>query len=243
MPVYLLRPDDTGFSMNRQTALVGFTQRGEEVRLFEMDEFDDLSLDKNDIVVGGIGVVHRAFERLGIEIPALASVPPALAEFAERKTWRGTMIDARHAVERGEPLFVKPVPTDLKMFTGQPLREIADLIATAHVPDETPVDCAELTSFVSEYRVFVMHGDVIGVRHYKGDPLVFPDGDRIRGAVSAYQEAPAGYALDVGVVEDGRTLLVEVNDGYATGAYGLPPVRYAAVIDARWAELRKSGDG
>ena len=39
----------------------------------------------------------------------------------------------------------------------------------------------------------------------------------------------------------GYELVVEVNDAYALGAYGLPPLRYAAMIDARWAELRATG--
>lgn len=57
-------------------------------------------------------------------------------------------------------------------------------------------------------------------------------------AIAAHVDAPAGYALDVEVCEDGRTLLVEVNDGYAVGSYGLVPTIYAALIDARWAQLR-----
>lgn len=243
MPVYVLRPDASAFSVNRQTALVGFGLRGEEARLFDLDAFDALPLTRADIVVGGIGVVHRALERLGLAVPSLASVPPALAEFAGRRTWRGPLIEARRAVERGEALFVKPVPTQHKLFDGRPLRAFADLLPTAHLPDDTLVDCAELTPFVTEHRAFVLHGEIIGLRHYKGDPLRFPDADRLRAAVAAYRDAPAGYALDIGVAEDGRTLLVEVNDGYATGAYGLSPARYAAVIDARWAELRRSDAG
>lgn len=238
MPVYVMRPDDSPFSINRQTALVGFTLRGEEVHLFDREALETLPLTADDIVVGGIGIVHRALKRLGLAIPALPSVPPSLAEFAGRKTWRGPLIEARHAVERGEALFVKPLPDQTKLFTGQPLRAFADLLKTAHLPDDMQVDCTELTPFLSEYRTFVMHGEIVDLRPYSGDPLVFPDPELIHRAVAAYREAPASYALDVGVVEDGRTLLVEVNDSYATGAYGLAPLRYAAWIAARWAELR-----
>lgn len=240
MPVYILRPDETPLSINRQTALVGFTQRGEDVRLFDLEAFDALSLTREDTVVGGIGVVHRALKRLGLAVPALPSVPESLSAFAGRKTWRGPMIEARRAVERGEPVFVKPLPDQPKLFTGQPFRQFSDLLSTAHVPDDMIVDCAELTPFVAEYRAFVMHGEIIGLRHYSGDPLIFPDADRLRAAVAAYRDAPAGYALDIGAAEDGRTLLVEVNDGFAIGAYGLPAIRYAALIAARWEELRRA---
>lgn len=105
------------------------------------------------------------------------------------------------------------------------------------MPDDEPVDCAEIVEFVSEHRGFVIHGELIDLRPYKGDPLRFPDPATLRAALAAYAPAPASYALDMGVVADGPTLLVEVNDAYATGAYGLAPMRYAQFIEARWSEL------
>lgn len=241
MTVYIWRPDATAYALNRQTALVGFAARGAEVRLFEPAEFNDLPLDADDIVVGGIGFAHRAFQRLGIEIPALEPVPACLADSAGRRVWRGRLRDARQAAARGEMLFVKPVPSAPKLFPGHVVRGFADLIQTAALPDDFEVDCAEVTPFRTEHRLFLRCGEIIGLRHYAGDPLIFPDAACIRAAVDAYRHAaPAGCALDFGVTEEGRTLLVEVNDGYALGAYGLPPMRYAALIDARWAELRRA---
>jgi hypothetical protein len=40
----------------------------------------------------------------------------------------------------------------------------------------------------------------------------------------------------------GRTLVVEANDGFALGAYGLMPVDYARLLAARWAELTGTDD-
>lgn len=238
MKVHVLRPDATAFSINRQVALVGFTALGDDVQVFDPDEFDALELADGDIVVGGIGFVHRALKRLGLDVPQLASVPEQLLEFAGRKVWRCTFIDARRAVERGEALFVKPLPSQTKLFNGQPMREFADILSTAHVPDDTVVECQELTPFVSEHRVFVINRQIVGVRHYKGEHLRFPEAEVVRSAVAAFRDAPAGYGLDVGIGEDGVTRLVEVNDGYALGSYGLAPVAYASLIRTRWAELR-----
>ena len=161
-------------------------------------------------------------------------------EFAGRKLWQSTMLEARRTVEKGQPIFVKPHATQLKRFKAKPLREFSDLLATSHVPDELIVECSEVTPFLSEFRVFVMHGEIVGVRQYNGDHLLFPDPARVKAAVAAFEEAPSAYALDFGVCEDGRTLVVEVNDGYAIGSYGLAPVIYAALIDARWSQLRQS---
>ena len=243
MRVYIHRPDRTAFSLNRQAALVGFSLRGDDVELFDADEFDALSLTPADIVVGGVGYVHRALKRLGLAVPELANIPACLLDFAGRKIWTARLGDVRRAVERGEAIFMKPLPRQLKLFTGQLLREVADLVATAYLPDETVVECSEPVAFVSEHRVFVLHGQIVGVRQYAGDPLVFPDAGSVRAAVATFEDAPASYALDVGVCDDGRTLLVEVNDGYAIGAYGLAPITYAAMIDARWAGLRQNNKG
>ena len=67
--------------------------------------------------------------------------------------------------------------------------------------------------------------------HYQYDPSV------LDFAIKKYRSAPAGYAMDFGVTEDGRTLLVEVNDGYALGCYGADPIQYAKLLSARWCEL------
>lgn len=48
--------------------------------------------------------------------------------------------------------------------------------------------------------------------------------------------------MDWGVTEDGRTLLVEVNDGFALGNYGVRLFEYTAMIEARWRQLMGLSD-
>ncbi len=60
-------------------------------------------------------------------------------------------------------------------------------------------------------------------------------------AYDADEAPPAGYALDVGVLSDGETALVEVNDGYAPGYYGrVSPARacaYLELLAARYVQV------
>ena len=69
-----------------------------------------------------------------------------------------------------------------------------------------------------------------------------PDQGQIERMVDQYTvsgEAPAGYALDAGVLGDGRTALVEINDGYALGFYGrLTPERAQAYLSLLTARFR-----
>ena len=69
-----------------------------------------------------------------------------------------------------------------------------------------------------------------------------PDPGVIKRAVRDYKTAPAGYSLDFGVTDTDKTLLIEVNDGYALGSYGLFHVDYAKLLAARWAELTGTKD-
>ncbi len=82
-----------------------------------------------------------------------------------------------------------------------------------------------------------MRGKVINVASYKGNPLVFPDPQVVADAINAFQAAPVGYAMDWAVDGSGRTILVEVNDGFSLGNYGVPGHLYTALIECRWREL------
>ena len=72
-----------------------------------------------------------------------------------------------------------------------------------------------------------------------GDERV-ADGEVIRDCVDRLTQsgtAASAYAIDFGVLRDGRTVLLEVNDGYSLGRYGCPPDAYVDVLGTRWAEL------
>jgi hypothetical protein len=78
---------------------------------------------------------------------------------------------------------------------------------------------------------------VIGVRWYGGDPTAEPDSDTIRECVVAIDGGLDGYAMDVGVLDSGETAVVEMNEGFALGTYGLSAEATAQVLIARWKQL------
>ena len=96
---------------------------------------------------------------------------------------------------------------------------------------------SEYVLFDSEWRVFVVNGEIIGLSHYQGDHFVYPDSTTIKSAISEFKSAPAGYGIDFGVLSNGQTVLVEANDGYSLGSYSLNSVDYTRLLEARWAEL------
>lgn len=66
-----------------------------------------------------------------------------------------------------------------------------------------------------------------------------PDLQLIAKVILALAGERQGYVLDVGVLAGtGSTVLVEVNDGFAMGAYGsIAPAMFFDVVAARWAQL------
>ena len=51
---------------------------------------------------------------------------------------------------------------------------------------------------------------------------------------------PAAYTVDFGIPSTNETVLVELNDGFAIGNYGLADYLYARLLEARWDELVSS---
>lgn len=103
--------------------------------------------------------------------------------------------------------------------------------------EDFPLLAQEPVAFKSEWRVFVLRGRVLGVSHYTGDALLFPSAGTIRLALGAFTGAPAGRSADFGVADDGRTLLVEINDGRSLGCRALVANLYTKLLEARWDEI------
>lgn len=194
--------------------------------------------EREDVVVGGLGVVRARLRALGVDASEI-DYPEELRPFLGRRLWK-TTIDHASAEVGTWLLFVKPV--EGKRFAGCVVAGTRDLVGKGCCGEDFPVICSEVVDFVSEYRCFVRRGEILDVRRYRGDWSKALHREAIERAIAAYASAPAGYAADLGVTSDGRTLLVEVNDGYSLGPYGPWPEPYAQLLSARWAQMVGTDD-
>ncbi|MEM0963247.1 MAG: ATP-grasp domain-containing protein [Bacteroidota bacterium] len=226
-------------SVNTFLAGRGFADFGYEVIPFPLAELDRLDRTPEDLVVGHIGTVHRALRALGRTPPAPLQPTPALLPFLKRRVWTTTLGQIRTLAD--VPVFIKPL-TGAKSFTGHVVSEFGDLVRSSAEDDDVAVLAQGVLDIVSEWRAYVIRGSVVGIAHYGGgDPLAFPDRGLVAEALAAYADAPAGFCLDVCVTSGGDTALVEVNDGYSLGNYGLPAHPYARLLEARWDEMVAHG--
>ena len=232
MKPYIQAKNGMPGNVNFYTAYQGFMEMGLECVLFHNYEELDTSC-RDDVVVGGLGPLRHTLLRHGVEIVEY-DYPEELGEYMGRRVWRSTM-DEVAADSSLWPVFVKPVED--KRFTGKVVSSVGDLVGLGESGYNPPVICREIVDFIAEWRCFVRYGKILDVRPYKGDWRAAFDPRAIEGAIRDFVSAPAGYAADFGVTRDGRTLLVEVNDGYSLGCYGLQRNLYAQLLSARWSEL------
>ncbi len=229
----------TGLPFNETVfnAYDGFREMGFEIIFFQ--RFSELTdLERTDIVVGGLGPTKMALQKLECLYPEL-DYPDELHSYLGRKIWKDKI---NHINSNPElwPVFVKPYVD--KKFTGRVVREPKDLIGCGEWFDNQDVICSEVVEFEAEWRCFVKYGEILDVRPYKGSWKCNYDPSVIESCVKDYKTIPAGCALDFGVTKDGRTLLVEVNDGFSIGSYGLMSINYAKLLSARWSELTGTED-
>ncbi len=64
----------------------------------------------------------------------------------------------------------------------------------------------------------------------------------VKDMVHSYVDAPSAYSIDIGLTDNDENIIVEVNDGYSLGTYGLDPLLYAKLLSACWVELTRTED-
>ena|SRR3989344_2859494 len=234
-------------SPSAKDAVHGFQLRGyysvseftlEDVRAGVYDEV--LREEPECVFFGGVGTIREILKRAGKPAPPVLDLPESLRAYWKRKVWKGTMGEVRAIVQNYSPeslpIHMKPLNFH-KLFTGRLVREFKDLIPSAHVDATEPVLLQEPVELLSEWRAYVLRGEIINVGFYTGDPLLFPNSWTMKEGLRDFTEKPVACAMDWGVLKNGETALIEVNDGFSLGNYSLRSYDYAAMIEARWREL------
>ncbi|WP_397363086.1 ATP-grasp domain-containing protein [Olleya sp. R77988] len=208
--------------------------------IVEVESFDNLIIAESNIFLGSIDFIQTALKALNLDVPEHNDYPRSLAKYYGRNISESTIEKISNNPESWN-VFVKPKGS-LKKFTGRHVKSTYDLIGCGDREKNVPIWVSEPVDFISEWRVFVRYNEILGVKSYKGDWRSQYDYKIIEEAVNSYENAPAGYAMDFGLTKDGRFLIVEVNEGYSIGNYGLFYTDYAKLISARWSEMTNQKD-
>lgn len=249
------------------SAFEGFDHAGNKIIFFE--DINEVPKRKNKygfppLVVAFIEDTIKFFLNCGISAPMPLDIPDQLLSFANRKVEVKTLREFKEDTEL--PIFVKP-HSRYKAFSSGVIKETSSRKTLFNHDDlGKPLDedmlvlTSEVVDMVSEYRCFIKKGEIVGIRHYQGDCTIFPDVEVIKDAIDAYKSAPIAYSLDFAVVkktipslssklgfESGKqydeyyyqTSLIEVQDMWSIGSYGLHSDIYVSMLKLRWFEIFK----
>lgn len=215
-------------AVNYSTAELGFYRLGYFVERYKLTDLKNANVSEETPVFGGI-------ESLQIVLPeyvGLPYYPPELKGYM----YRNVELREISEVKTGE--FIKPQESEHKLFTARVKDDSFQCeLVLGKISNKTKVVVTTAIKFHSEYRVYVREGEILNICFYKGNPLIQPNVTAIQAMVTATKDYAAAYSLDVGVIEDGRTALVEMNDFCCLGNYGLKAIEYAKCIADRWPEV------
>lgn len=215
--------------------------------LDRLEDHVELLASGEALPVGSVEFVRRAMALACIEEPANLTYPEPLQRFLLRdvKVQRAGAVLGTH--------FVKPTKT--KTFTGFVFDTMTDP-ASLSPHDREQYDAfmlldadelvwvSEPVRWQAEVRYYIAHHAVLGMGRYDDgqDHWALPDErvvEEMVDVLARLPKTPAGYTLDVGMLDTGETALVECNDAWAIGYYKgtLSRNDYIKMLWARWSQL------
>lgn len=105
--------------------------------------------------------------------------------------------------------------------------------AFCKVAPEGNYQISAMIDIESEYRCFVYQKRLVGIQNYSGNFEIFPNVEKIKEMIRAYENAPVAYTLDVGVNKH-DTFVIEVHDFFSCGLYGFSDNRIYAKMLYSW---------
>jgi hypothetical protein len=216
-------------------AMFGAMDSALDYRLTSFEEVQSGKFDnliKSHLFVGSVEFMREVFGRVG-------KTPQPIIN-SDREFFTASLDDVRQFIENGDTWFIKPFQQ--KLFSGLVVDKYS-ISSLREFPDDLQVMVYDvLPKIVSEWRVYVLNNRIEDIRNYGGDFMVFPDVDFIRYKQKDFSnKLPSAYVMDVGVcIGDLKNVIIEFNDMYAIGNYGIPNDLYLRMLRERYFEIMRS---
>jgi len=216
------------------SAMFGAIEIGQDYRLTTFEEVQSgkfNTLVKNNLFVGSVEFMKEVFSKIGKE-----NVRVPKNSNREHKVM--TLGDAKKIAKSGQSIFIKPF--DIKLFTGFILDQMVHT-SISDVSDDTNVMVYDVFSskIKSEFRCYIHNNRVVDVRNYSGDLFCCPNEEYLKGIIDINKDFPISYTIDIGVLENGDNVVIEYNDMWAIGNYGIPNELYLRLLRDRYFEIVK----
>ncbi len=229
-------------------ALYGAIDSAMDYRLTTFEEVASGKFDiliRTNLFVGSVEFMREVFKRIGLD-------DVRLPINSNREHEVITLKEAHKRVADGEKLFIKPV--EIKLFTGLILDGVV-YSCLKGLPDDTMVMAYEpfKEKIVSEWRIYIQDDKMIDSRNYSGDFTVSPNYDYVNGIIENNKTLfPCSYTIDIGILSPRfrftthdycvDNVVVEFNDAWAIGNYGMPNDLYLKFLQKRYFEIVENID-
>lgn len=242
---YIEFKSDFPFNTDGMCAADGFFARGYEVKPFTKTDImsgkiTDYML-KTHVFVGCIDTMKLIFRQLKCT-PEIITFPEPFynANLLQRYVWTtsiGNVIEMINS-NTSRTLYVKPA-TEVKSFDCMKINKNT-LHSLMHLEPNTDVIVSNPFNhkIVAEYRCYINNSVIEDIRLYTGDPLQYINNiSKIVFAISNYKNAPTAYTIDIAILENGSIAVIELNDFWSIGSYGLEPELYSIMLENRYKEI------
>jgi hypothetical protein len=202
---------------------------------YRLTSFEEVASGKFDMLirknlfVGSTEFMREIFKRAGLDDVRLPVNSNRDCEII-------TLAEAHKRVASGDKLFIKPI--EIKLFTGLILDGM-QYSCLKGLPDDTKVMAYEpfKERIESEWRVYFHNNRIIDSRNYSGDFMIGPDYSYVRNDIFDHVDFPCAYTIDVGIFASGENVVIEYNDMWAIGNYGMPNDIYLRALKDRYFEI------
>jgi|LSQX01.2.fsa_nt_gb hypothetical protein len=98
----------------------------------------------------------------------------------------------------------------------------------------------DYANIVAEFRIFIFNKRVVDIRRYSGCFFKVPDINFVKNCIDTFVSAPIAYTLDVGILENGKNVVIECHDFFSCGLYGFDDYyAYPLMLAGWWKEFIK----
>jgi len=212
--------------------MYGAIESGLDYRLTSYEEivsgkFD--SLIKTNLFVGSVEFMKEVFNRIGlsdVRLPANSNRPFDVLTLGEA-----------HEIAKTKKIFIKPY--DIKLFTGLVLDGCIYSCLTG-IPLDTEVMVYDVfdSPIASEWRLYIHDGEIVDSRNYSGDFRIGPDYYYVQKfVIPDYSPSVKAFTIDMGMLESGENVVIEFNDMWAIGNYGMSNDLYVRLLKDRYFEI------
>lgn len=227
--------DKIPYMFDSACAMYGAIETAQDYKLVTLEEvqsgkFD--SLIRRNLFVGTVQFMNEVFSRVGLEnvrLPLNSNRKSSIIKLSEA-----------YEISKSKKIFIKPI--DIKLFTGLILDGFQYSCLTS-LPDDTIVMCYDVfdSTIVSEWRVYIYNGEIFDSRNYSGDFSIIPNYEYVSDVLGNNKALnfPNSYTIDVGVLESGENVVVEFNDMWAIGNYGVQNDFYLRMLSDRYFEIMR----